>query len=258
MGSHVKARGDRRRHAGARSKRERTLGQTLLGGGAATLLIAFAAGWWSWSEPAPDRTAPTGAIISTSPSPNPPVESPPVVSPPVVSPPVVSPVVPASRAPSVVSPERPLSAQLPSGTVVPVVPVSSNAKGELDVPSDIRTAGWWRGGSRLGDPFGSILLAAHVDSADQGLGPYAELLTVRPGKHIVLTSATLRQTFAVRSLTLIPQGSLARHKSVYAATGSRRLTLVTCAPPYRRSRGGYQRLAIVTAVPISEPTPKAG
>jgi hypothetical protein len=170
----------------------------------------------------------------------------------------VVPVVPASRAPSVVRPERPVSARLPSGTVVPIVPISTDPRGVLDVPPDIRTAGWWRGGSRLGDPFGSTLLAAHVDSADQGLGPYVELLRVRPGQRIVLTSATLRQTFAVRSLRLVPQGALARYRSIYAATGGRRLTLVTCAPPYVQSSGGYQRLAIVTATPVSEPEPKAG
>ncbi len=32
---------------------------------------------------------------------------------------------------------------------------------------------------RLGDPFGSTLVAAHIDSKTQGLGPYAELLSVR-------------------------------------------------------------------------------
>jgi hypothetical protein len=204
-------------------------------------MAAFAAGWWSWSPPVPpERAASTRASSAAS-----------------QAPPRVVPVVPASRAPSVVRPERPVSARLPSGTVVPIVPISTDPRGVLDVPPDIRTAGWWRGGSRLGDPFGSTLLAAHVDSADQGLGPYVELLRVRPGQRIVLTSATLRQTFAVRSLRLVPQGALARYRSIYAATGGRRLTLVTCAPPYVQSSGGYQRLAIVTATPVSEPEPKA-
>ncbi len=243
MGRHVKKRDDRRRHAGARSGPERAFGPTVLGATAAILLIAFAAGWLSWSSPEPDRAASTGPTTSSRPH---------------QPPGVVQSVVPASRAPSAVQPERPVSARLPSGTVVPVVPVSSNANGVLDVPNDIRTAGWWRGGSRLGDPFGSILLAAHVDSVRQGLGPYVELLKVHAGQHVVLTSATLRQTFSVQSLQLIPQGTLTRHKAVYAATGRNRLTLVTCAPPYVKRDGGYQRLAIVTAVPINAPQPKAG
>ena len=71
------------------------------------------------------------------------------------------------------------SVRLPSGTSVDVDAVSTTSDGLLDVPDDIRTAGWWRGGSRIGDPFGSTLIAAHIDSRTQGLGPYAELLRVR-------------------------------------------------------------------------------
>jgi hypothetical protein len=168
------------------------------------------------------------------------------------------PAVPARRAVSVVRPERPTTARLPSGAVVPIRAVSARADGRLDIPDDIRTAGWWRGGSRLGDPFGSTLLAAHIDSATQGLGPYAELLSVRPEQLVVLTSATLEQTFEVRSLRLVAQGSLAGERWIFAPRGPRRLTLVTCAPPYDASLGGYQNLAVVTATPIADPTPRTG
>jgi hypothetical protein len=123
----------------------------------------------------------------------------------------------------------------------------------LDVPDDVRTAGWWRGGSRLGDPFGSILVAAHIDSATQGLGPYAELLQARPGQRVVVVSRHLVQRFAVRSLRLVPQGPLSRHRWIFAPTGGHRLTLVTCAPPYDARRGGYQNLAVVTAAPVGPP-----
>ncbi len=70
--------------------------------------------------------------------------------------------------------------RLPSGRVVPVAAVSTTPAGVLDVPRDVRRAGWWRGGSRLGDPQGSTLVAAHVDSTTQGLGPFSELLGVGP------------------------------------------------------------------------------
>jgi hypothetical protein len=156
-----------------------------------------------------------------------------------------------ARRTGAVRPERPVSTRLPSGRVVPVLPVGTRPDGELAVPQDIRVAGWWRGGSRIGDPFGSTLVAAHVDSFTQGLGPYAELLSVRPGQRIVVRSAHLRQAFSVTSLRLVPQGTLDRQGWIYAASGSRRLTLVTCAGPYVPSRGGYQNLAVVTASPVS-------
>jgi hypothetical protein len=158
------------------------------------------------------------------------------------------PAAPARRAGSV-RPERPTRAVLPNGTTVAIRAVDSRPDGTLDVPSDIRVAGWWRGGSSLGDPFGSTLVAAHVDSFAQGLGPFASLLSVRPGQKVVLTSAHLRQSFAVTSLRLVPQGTLAHRHWIYAARGQRRLTLVTCAGPFVAHRGGYQNLAVVTATP---------
>jgi len=70
----------------------------------------------------------------------------------------------------------------------------------------------------------------------------------------VLASATLHQTFRATSLTLVPQGPLTRHRWLSSPTGARRLVLVTCAPPYVPARGGYQNLAVVTAVPVSAPS----
>ena len=80
--------------------------------------------------------------------------------------------------------------------------------GLLDVPDDIELAGWWSGGSRLGDPFGSTLVAAHVDSRTQGLGPFASLLEVHAGDRVHVWSDGLRQAFEVTSLRLRPQGTI--------------------------------------------------
>ncbi len=146
--------------------------------------------------------------------------------------------------------------RLPSGVVVPIVPVATTTDGLLDVPDDVEWAGWWQGGSRLGDPFGSALVAAHVDSRTQGLGPYAELLEARAGQRVQLTSAHLQQTFVITSLELVAQGPLTDQQQMFAPSGPMRLTLVTCAPPYDVSRGGYQNLAVVTAEPVSAPTRK--
>ncbi len=149
-------------------------------------------------------------------------------------------------------PEVPTTSVLPDGTVVPVRPAGTGADGSLSVPDDVRIAGWWRGGSRLGDPFGSTLLAAHVDSFSQGLGPFAGLLSVRPGQRIVVGSARLEQVFAVTSLRVIPRGTLPQHQGIFSARGPRRLTLVTCAGPYDASHGGYQNLALITAAPVGD------
>ena len=106
----------------------------------------------------------------------------------------------------------------------------------------------------MGDPLGSTLLAGHVDSTTQGLGPFAALLDVRRNQRFLVSSATLHQTYRATSVRLLERGSLLRHRWIYSASGSRRLVMVTCAPPYAPARGGYQNLIAVIAVPVSGPT----
>ena len=61
------------------------------------------------------------------------------------------------------------------------------------------------------------------------------------------------QRFAVSSLRLVPRASLAGATDLFAPSGPRRLTMVTCAGPYDAARGGYQNLAVVTARPVTQP-----
>ena len=148
-----------------------------------------------------------------------------------------------------VLPEPPQGIQLPSGRRVGIRPVGTTDNGVLDVPADIDLAGWWSGGSRLGDPFGSTLVAAHVDSRSQGLGPFASLLEAAPGDRVIVWSEGLRQAFVVTSKRLRPRGAIGERSALHSPNGARRLTLVTCAGPYDATRGGYQNLAVIVAEP---------
>lgn len=156
-----------------------------------------------------------------------------------------------------VDPEEPRSLRLPSGRVVPVQAVSTGRDGQLDVPDDPRSAGWWRGSSRVGDPSGNTFLAAHIDSPLQRLGPFAELYDARPGLRLVLRSGGLRQVFRIRSVRLIRRESLTAHPDLYSPSGTRQLVLVTCAPPYDPTHGGYRNLVVLVARPSGPATPAA-
>jgi sortase family protein len=156
----------------------------------------------------------------------------------------------AARVGSVV-PEPPAWIRLPDRSRVPIRTVATTRNGFLDVPANVDVAGWWDGGSRLGDPFGSILVAAHVDSRTQGLGPFASLLTARPGDRVRVWSAGLTQTFAIRSRRLRPQGTIGPRSWLHSPRGPLRLTLVTCAGPYDAAAGGYQNLAVLLADPVA-------
>ena len=217
---------------GRRHRRSRGAGVPV---GVAALVTGLAVAGLTWAAPERARPAAAPRTTATAPTSHPAIEVP---------------AVPARRT-GAVRPERPSTSRLPDGTVVPIRPAGVAADGSLAVPDDVRVAGWWRGGSRLGDPFGVTLLAAHVDSTTQGLGPYAGLLSVRAGQRIVVGSARLSQTFAVVSLRLMPRPALPQHRRLFTARGDRRLVLVTCAGPYDARRGGYQNLAVVTATPVS-------
>jgi len=167
-----------------------------------------------------------------------------------------SPAVSASPAPvahqaaSQVEPERPRHVTLPSGRVMGVDVVGTGADGALEIPVDIRRAGWWDGGSRLGDPFGSVVLAAHVDSFTQGLGPAVELLSAEVGEHVRLAAAHLTQDYRVTSVRLVPRFDLRHQTAVFSALGGRRLALITCGGTYDKARGGYQDNVVVLARPV--------
>lgn len=153
------------------------------------------------------------------------------------------------EAPSQVRAERPLTVTLPSGRVLPVDPAETLPDGALAVPEDITRAGWWIGSSRLGDPFGSVVLAAHVDSFTQGVGPAIELLSARPGDTVRLTGQHLAQKYRITSVRLVPQVDLRHQTVVFSAAGDRRLVLITCGGAYDASLGGYQDNVVVMARP---------
>lgn len=153
---------------------------------------------------------------------------------------------------SQVRPEQPAAVVLPDGTRMPVVPVDTRPDGALELPSDVGTAGWWTGGSRLGDPYGAVVLAAHVDSLDQGLGPFARLLTMRPGERVRLESLTKVSDFEVVTRRSVHRESLSEDVDAFARTGPARLVLITCGGPYDADAGGYRDNVVVVASSTGE------
>lgn len=159
----------------------------------------------------------------------------------------------ASPAASQIHPQRPVGIMLPSGAQMRVLPAVTGPTGVLQVPGDVGRAGWWDSSSRIGDPFGSIVVAAHVDSFTQGIGEFAELLDMHPGDEVRLESANLRQRFRVVTAHLEPKTSLAADSRVFAPDGDARLVLITCGGTYDPDLGGYQDNMVVIAIPEDPP-----
>jgi hypothetical protein len=144
----------------------------------------------------------------------------------------------------------PTTLVLPDGTSAPVVPVGLHPDGALMVPDDVRTVGWWTGGSRAGEPFGSVVVAGHVDSATRGIGVFALLKQLVPGQAVQLADGARRARYRIASATRVPQARLTEDAGIFRVDGAPQLVLVTCGGAFDPARHRYQDNLVVIATPL--------
>ena len=70
---------------------------------------------------------------------------------------------------------------------VEVRPTGIAKDGSMELPETVRRAGWYRFGPTPRDRIGTTVIAAHVDTQTEGLGPFSRLATLRRGERIVVT-----------------------------------------------------------------------
>ena len=143
----------------------------------------------------------------------------------------------------------PTQVVLPGGSHAPVLPAST-VDGQLVVPERVQRVGWWDGGAEVGDPFGSVVLAGHVDSATDGIGYFARLLKVKAGEVVVLRGDGHSASYRVSSVVSVPKNALATESGAFDQTTDHRLVLITCTGAYDRARGGYEQNLVVSAEPM--------
>lgn len=143
----------------------------------------------------------------------------------------------------------PRSIELPGGGSA-TVEAEPTVDGVLQIPADIRHVGWWDGSSYAGDPFGSTVIAGHVDSRLQGLGFFAELILVQVGDVITVRSETEALTYRVMSTTLVKKDALASESRALEQDGPHRLVLITCSGQWYPDLRSYDSNLIVMADPV--------
>ena len=139
--------------------------------------------------------------------------------------------------------------ELPGGAYTAVVPVATVGK-ELVVPEDPTKVGWWDGSSYVGDPYGSTVIAGHVDAFDRGIGFFFRLWNIKVGERVVLSAGDVRQAYKITTVHQVPRTDLVDDAQVFGIGGPPRLVLITCAGEFRPDRGGYSRNLIVVARPV--------
>ncbi|MFI9155509.1 sortase domain-bontaining protein [Streptomyces sp. NPDC053367] len=133
------------------------------------------------------------------------------------------------------------------GLSAAVEPVGVAADGSARIPRDPDRVGWYRYGPAPGDPTGSAVLMGHVDSRTGALGAFAALFDVRAGDEVTVRRATgTPVTYRVVARATVDKDRLPAQ--VFTRSGDPLLTMITCAPPFDRDQGGYQRNLVVTAV----------
>jgi hypothetical protein len=120
--------------------------------------------------------------------------------------------------------------------------------GEFDVPPSVDEVGWYRFGPGLDAQAGSVVIAGHVDGADQGPGAFFRLRELDQGDLIEVAAGDQVRQFRVvgreeYDKTQIP---LQRY---FARDGDLRLTLITCGGPFDAAARSYRDNIVVTAVP---------
>ncbi len=135
---------------------------------------------------------------------------------------------------------------------MPVVNVGLAEDGQMEIPESAATAGWYRFGPAPGGESGSAVLAAHVDDAQIGLGPFSRLEGIDIGEIVAVTMAdgqTLEYEVTDVERTSKREVDMGL---VFDRTGDARLVLVTCGGRFDWDAGHYEDNVVVYAMPIDD------
>lgn len=204
---------------------------------AALLLLAGCA------SPAPSAVPPPPVAETTEPTPEP------------------TPVVPlsagdvprtqATLAPAPVS-DPPAEVSIDAlGITVPIVPVGVDDASFMEIPEDPAVGGWYRFGPEPGSGAGNTVIAAHIDSPDYPIGPFASLRDAPAGAEVrVVSAAGVETRWAVQTVTFFAKTDLDTD-ALFARTGPATLVLVTCGGEFDPSTGHYRDNVVLVATPVS-------
>ena len=116
----------------------------------------------------------------------------------------------------------------------------------MELPDTVRRAGWYRYSALPGSRVGSTVIAAHVDTRAEGLGPFAGLADLRKGDRIVVSDRSgTEHGYRVRVIRQVIQSRLPvdkfrpwRSTSVGADHLRRRVRCPQRLPGQHRGSGG--------------------
>lgn len=107
-----------------------------------------------------------------------------------------------------------------------VLPVGTTSKNAQEVPSSLHETGWWRDGSRPGQPGNAVIVGHTASKAD---GVFDRLGDLETGDTITLRSGKKKLTFTVSNEQEIEVAKFATvADEIYRETGPSGVVLMTC------------------------------
>jgi len=138
----------------------------------------------------------------------------------------------------------------------PVVHEVVDGSGALSLPQDPRTVGWWGAGAAPGAPVGTVVLAGHVDSEQQGAGALYPLAGTPVGARVVVSGPRGEATYVVQARRRYAKDALP-WRDLFRQDVEARLLLVTCGGDFDRATRHYSDNVVVYAVPLSAASPSS-
>ena len=202
-------------------------------------------------RPAPDAGSLPSAVLAAPPAQ--PSTEPSSTEPSSTKPSASKPSATAAAGTLTLAPDRsfpPTNLRVPAIAVAaPVVPTTVDGRGGLVIPENPREVGWWSGGAAPGAPYGTTLLAGHVDSAQEGLGSLVDLSRTPIGATVRVSGADgAAQAYRVVARRSYPKVTLP-WRDLFRQDVPARLLVVTCGGDFDRRTGHYERNVVVFAVP---------
>ncbi|MFD2922975.1 class F sortase [Halobacillus naozhouensis] len=145
----------------------------------------------------------------------------------------------------------PTNLKIPSLDIdAPVSKVGVLESGQMGVPKDDKTVGWFEPGTKPGNT-GNAVMAGHVDN-QSGPAVFFYLDDLQKGDEIIVTNEEGKElTFVVQKLESYPRNDAPIEK-VFGKTDKKRLNLITCTGNFNHDKGTHEeRLVVYTELKSS-------
>lgn len=129
----------------------------------------------------------------------------------------------------------------------PVIATGILDNGEMDVPNDFVSTGWFENGYVPGEP-GNSVIAGHVDSKD-GPAVFYDIGKLEIGDEVLVTSDEGQDlTFVVERVEIYPVDD-SPLREIFGFSNGSRLNLITCTGEYNKEGLFYEdRLVVYTTL----------